>query len=517
METAPPASAATAAQPILTHDHDSARSTSHRKDDRSAEGMLIATIDHPENAPPAAYKFGPRRRPHLLKGVEAAILVPLLVVFGVMFFCMRFHREAVVVGLRQRGLAGRGEEEHEGGEEELEDVLMQCLEKHNIFLAQQVSARALEPSMDVRAAKRLKPEVIAQRLFHHAHQASQAAASTPTPASSELSLARHEQKERRRKRPEVKVLQTFLTRPPESSPFAPLPSPCYLAGTGAEPLKLLPAEPSLEPTSESQEDTEEGYEKEDESVGAPSTSAAALANIGGPGSLPSVPARPWNPREHPFTRLPRRAPGVVTRPFIPGGFYHGDFSGFFSCPLLTNVMLELFKEEILEREELELLLRAAETLVYVASKRAKPNPVENKRPSNLLARLGWYFFVYDSLISAKEVLGPSMSLGAWWSDFTALYDTEYRLDPPTNTETKTYHIVKHHVDLVNMLSRALDTYKQGVRPPKNIVYRLKKALCCEETSPRHLAKRYGQFLLQAHIDFLAQNPDFREEFDEDDR
>ncbi|KAL8453988.1 hypothetical protein Emag_001560 [Eimeria magna] len=500
-----PSAAATAMQPAVTHDGDSSVSRSPRHNEEEADGMENATVGQLQNAPPAAFNAKPRRKSHPSMRVGAAILVPLLVVFGITYFCMRLHRKADGVGIQQRRLAEGGEDSSE--DDELEDVLIECLERHNKLLTEQADTGSADPL--VRASKRLNLEMKVQELFHRLVQPSAASAHSSAAASSESALTAFEEKKRHRKRAAGTLVRPWLTPSRARSPTAPFALPFYPGGTGAETQKGMWTDPLPETVPLAAKATREGSEGGSSlALDIPSTSGAGLPISGDPVSQSSTPTLPWNPHEHPFTRLPMRSPKAATRDFIPGGFFHGDFSGRFSSSLLLNVIREILKVKTLGTYELNLLLRTTESLVHLVSRRATLAPASIKRPAHILTRLGWYFLVYDAIICAKEVLGPSMPLGNWWSTFTSYHKTDYSLRHPYGPHTKTYESVARHISLVHDLSQALAIYKQGIRPRKEVVLRLKMALLCDEDSPRRISQLYGPLYIQDHLDFLAANPDF---------
>ncbi|KAL8448048.1 hypothetical protein Emed_004047 [Eimeria media] len=500
-------------KPTVTDDCNSLHPSSLSHKGEGADGVETASIDSFQSVHPPAFNAGPRRGPLLPKGLAAAILVPLLVVFAITFFCMRLHRREGGVGIQQRRLAEGGEEGQESDEEELEDLLAECLEKHSKLLTE---PEGTEPGE--RASKRLRLEVTVQDLFHRALHPSEAPAQTPVEAESEPAAAADEKEQESQKPAEFTIFRPWLTPPHKSSaPAPPVPAPSYPSGVHAEPPRTLWDKPLPDPKSSSAEATREASERGLESaLEGPSTSAAAPAISQALSGQTDIPTPPWNPREHPFTRLPRRAPGAVTRKFIPGGSFHKDFSGKFSSSFLMNVIRELLKEETLDSDELGLLMRTTESLVHVVATRATLKPPCSIRPAHILSRLAWYFLVYDSIVSAKEVLGPSMPLEDWWFAFTNLHETEYNLRPHYGSDTKSYRVVLHHIYLVNGLSRALSYYKRGIRPPKLMIYTLKKALLCDPDSPKRIAERYGFHYQKDHLEFLAANPDFKEDFGPED-
>ncbi|KAL8274377.1 hypothetical protein Esti_001699 [Eimeria stiedai] len=504
--------AAAAVQPTVTHDHDSFVSRSlHQNRDRT-DGMEIAIVDQLQNSPPAAFNSRPRRKLHLAKGVPAAILVCLLVIFEIMFFCMRLHSKAPGVGMQQRSLAEGSEKDQGDVEEELQAVLAECLERHDRIFVENQGTGLPPPWLGVRASKRMKLERTVQGIFSRAQQASAPSASTTVTASSESALVPFEEEERDQRPPESKLTKKGLTHLQKSSLSAPLSQVSYPAGTSAESAKPSRAEPSSELLSIAQEVMTRGPERGEEGPEEPSTSATS----GGPGGQSGAATPLWSPREHPFTRLPSRAPGAVTRSFFPGGLYHGEFGCGLSSSSLLSLMRDLFKAEVLNSNELELLLRAAESLVYVATKRAVPAAATGTRPSHILKKLGWYFVVYEALVCAKEVLGPNMPLGAWWSAFTSLHPSDYDIRVRSRPGMKSYDLVTRHVQLVNRLSKALALYKQGIRPPKQVVYGLKRDLFCRKDSPSNAVGHYSHLFVRDHLQFLAENPDFPEEPEEDD-
>ncbi|KAL8426109.1 hypothetical protein Efla_000101 [Eimeria flavescens] len=196
-------------------------------------------------------------------------------------------------------------------------------------------------------------------------------------------------------------------------------------------------------------------------------------------------AEEGNSAEHPFTRLPPVLPGVVGREIHPGGRYHPGLTSSLSTPDVLDVIREIYAKPALGQADVEDLIVAVETLLYIARIQQRPQ-LSSRTPIILLANeLSGYFLMYDAVVSAAVLLQTELTQYSWWEEFTGLHDTGVVLRGPTSRAQKSSPAMAFNVRLVNRLSAALDILKTGVLPGKGEIRDLKLLIFCHKYSPKH--------------------------------
>ncbi|KAL8440885.1 hypothetical protein Emag_007642 [Eimeria magna] len=183
------------------------------------------------------------------------------------------------------------------------------------------------------------------------------------------------------------------------------------------------------------------------------------------------------PEEHPFFRLPKILPRAIRRKFRLTEVYRGGFSGT-SCFQMLQKMRELFLKPVLGPEDVEELLRASESLVLYTRGHVVRERLTRLTPIRIIRQLGLHFMILDSLVCARQLLGPDMVPEQWWDALAGVFSTDYVVQPYEKAKEAT----KHNYSLIAGLRAAVELLKTGVRPSAAEIVKLKKMLFCSPYS-----------------------------------
>ncbi|KAL8429062.1 hypothetical protein Efla_005880 [Eimeria flavescens] len=523
-KTMVPASAAIPLQLAASHSH---KLSSLRQHDDATVALSTAFVDAEHGVSKARSNFRILRSTASKRVVSAAALVPILAVLGLAYLCMRLLTNVVGGGAVSRKLSGRVEEERSHTGEHAESWTAECFH----FPGQTLPAPSLNgysagEELGARPAKRARiGDVLLDQPFRAAHTQQPFQNTTPTfrgfvstdyPQTSMYPYSMAGQL--------GEDVQLGFTQPlffegfaqssyesragngatevvvPESfSGMHPGVEYGWVDGHGAGGEANNPDGGSLLSYGAALPDTsgkggllagEEGLSEQPHSAlsimipGAeersPSSSGTSSTDaFGGENPLSEEEGR----AEHPFTWLPPVLPGVVKRGIHPGGWYHPGLTIRFSTSVLLNLIRGIYAKPSLNQKDLNTLIQAVETLIYV--KRVLSRPVSGPRTPAILAnRFSGYFLVYEAIVSAAVLLQTDLSQSAWWKEFTDLHDTDAVFPAPTPAAQIAIPTMAFNVELVNRLSAALAILKTGVLPHRSEILDLKLMIFCHKYSPR---------------------------------
>ncbi|KAL8426956.1 hypothetical protein Efla_004509 [Eimeria flavescens] len=191
------------------------------------------------------------------------------------------------------------------------------------------------------------------------------------------------------------------------------------------------------------------------------------------------PREPWDPTVHPYLRLPVVNPELIPRDFRPNACADPKYLwGSIAGPLRD--MRELFLQPSLTPQQIERLLRSAESIAFIAIRKLMRG-FPMTFPGDTLSKMAMMFLVFDALVSARMVLGDRMGLGDWWRDYAGCFPTEQTFDKPA---LRSYPGTEFRVRFINLASSALSVYKTGVRPQPKVIIKLKRMLFNSPYSPK---------------------------------
>ncbi|CDJ27968.1 uncharacterized protein EMH_0036450 [Eimeria mitis] len=182
---------------------------------------------------------------------------------------------------------------------------------------------------------------------------------------------------------------------------------------------------------------------------------------------------------HPFVRLPVVNPENIRRKF------RKDFA-LVPClgkasPMDSYMILrDLFSKPSLTAVDIDKLLQETEMLANYATTRLA-RTYGRCTASYLVRKLSTLFMLFDHLVCSIELLGENMDTPSWWPEFVRKFSTEYHL-PLTGRTRRERELSR----LVNRLSSALATYKEGKRPPFREIIELKRTIIAEASAESQL-------------------------------
>lgn len=200
---------------------------------------------------------------------------------------------------------------------------------------------------------------------------------------------------------------------------------------------------------------------------------------GAPARLPAAPSSgrlglPVEvPPNHSFFRLPRLEAGVTLRPLNLNRALATGLASYRPLPIMREAR-RLFAKESLSQEEANALAGQIEELlahIYYYQR----DDVDQKNVTNAVEKLGHRLLLLDAVVSYYQVAGHPRP-PPWWDKFTNLIPHVYvgRLYGGSGPAPVNYR------DFAFALSEALVTLKSGIRPPNDVLYRLKYRLLCSE-------------------------------------
>ncbi|CDJ59665.1 hypothetical protein, conserved [Eimeria maxima] len=171
---------------------------------------------------------------------------------------------------------------------------------------------------------------------------------------------------------------------------------------------------------------------------------------------------------HPFVRLPPTIPKDITQLF--NGVIALSSNVTRGSPMKDfNVMRMLFAKRCLTGQDVSQLMAACRCLIAYACQKLTSSPSKSN-PFYIVRRLAATFMVFDYVVSTIQVLGDKANIQSWWPHFVGRFDTDANVEIKAFTHSNTEYLAT----FCQRLSDALAIYKTGVRPPPNIIIKLKR-------------------------------------------
>lgn len=136
---------------------------------------------------------------------------------------------------------------------------------------------------------------------------------------------------------------------------------------------------------------------------------------------------------------------------------------------------ELFAKDRIGRTEVNLLLITADELLNYAG-RLHPDDVKGLNPLKVVTRFARRFLLADAIWCICKVVGPSMNKNSWWNQFIS------HLMLSEEVVTK-FSPSSSHWPLVCRLQKAMEMFRQGIRPSAAEIVSLKRAIFCGPSTP----------------------------------
>ncbi|KAL8274378.1 hypothetical protein Esti_001700 [Eimeria stiedai] len=515
-----PADAATRMAPgvallrgVTQHDRSPGALSLQQKGDASV-GVDTVVNDKILQGGSALYKSGRGRKTRLTDRVLAAILVPLLAAFGLVYLCMRFRSRVLVTGTQQRRLA-EGNQGDEGSFEELQEVLLECIEatqRGDLFESPGDPEKVdwPVPGAGQASAHGQQDGIYSTRNFAFSLDLQQ---SPPLEASTSTV-------------PEALVDKQLM---PEDI-WALTASDLRLGeqNFGNGPEKWADDEQSLEAvTTENELATwhkfslrsaekhklpfDDSYDEEDRFLIGDDIWWGQEGNCGSakrqrrdekPAAPPTTtsetslsegsPIKRSPLEDHPLIRFPKVPPGAVDRMLRFDAVSLPKYMRNRAPLSLLKDMRGLLLKPVLDSVEAEQLMVTAEALIW-RERLAASGGVggREERPSHVLERLAGTFMVFDALMCTMYVLGQLEDLKEHWMKFTGMYKIHRVFLDQTDHGHYGRHDVQRNVRWSKRLESALEVYVRGYRPPPEEVFAIKKMIL-SSSSIRRFAGAAGK-------------------------
>ncbi|KAL8433956.1 hypothetical protein ACSSS7_003479 [Eimeria intestinalis] len=434
----------------------------------------------------APYGSGHGRKTPLTNGVLAGALVPLLVVFSVLFLCMRFYRRGPLSGAQQRRLAEGSQGDDALGEEELQDVLLECFEAAQDADFSESSDDPSDLGWPVPAEEQAIEQSENLGSLQDLQQPSRVDGSTSTELKAPAKGEYYSNFGTALLSEDIWALtdddfqlgeQDFGTG---SKGWADTEDSSTAGTTEVElsSANLLPVR-----AAEKHKFPLEGFSDDEHQViigkdfwwgqgdrrGRAKRRRTRRKFAASRPPTPRIPTLEDPPvtlgplAEHPLVRLPRVRPGAVSRLLnFKADSLHSSWKSRTQLGLLKEIRELLLMPE-LGPVKVASLMTSAEALIYLERKAAERDE-RGTRPSYILEKLASIFMVYDAVVCTMHILGQAEALEGEWQKFTALHKIHYEF--PLYTPQKHYEMprVKHNVRWIRRVSAALEVYKKGYRP-----------------------------------------------------
>ncbi|KAL8450080.1 hypothetical protein Emed_002662 [Eimeria media] len=191
-----------------------------------------------------------------------------------------------------------------------------------------------------------------------------------------------------------------------------------------------------------------------------------------------TPQSEWE-KKHPYVRIPTMLPGVVARPF--------DVRAI-TCKrgprrhvqLLRHIREILTKHPMINQQQVNALVFLAEQLANHMHNMMLVADMEGKSPYGTTNLLGRRVLVFDSLYSISIALNVPWPQQAWWR---SLAERAY-----PNLDVTSYCKNAHafYVKLIQDMLKALDLFRNGLRPAEEDLIDIKRRLFCSASTTYYL-------------------------------
>ena len=182
---------------------------------------------------------------------------------------------------------------------------------------------------------------------------------------------------------------------------------------------------------------------------------------------------------HVYFRLPLLYPQIVLRQFCAAAAFSLHSVPSDPAPLLEQAR-RILRRPLINPESLEVLTTITEKLVSHAIV-YQSMPVTHCTLLRALGALGVRFMILDAVLCVITLTGEQLP-SAWFQHFASLVPDD---TPPRPRKTPSNKQTRFRLELLDALSRALRTLKEGKRPCAREIVMLKKMLFCSPLSHRH--------------------------------
>ncbi|KAL8431324.1 hypothetical protein Efla_004197 [Eimeria flavescens] len=183
---------------------------------------------------------------------------------------------------------------------------------------------------------------------------------------------------------------------------------------------------------------------------------------------------------HPFVRLPRSWPHGMVFPVDEANKYFETRPTRF-LPVLLNSIRAILVKDRLDVADMQMLSTSTfELMGYVNCFFTRP--VQSRKISNNMEGLGKRFLAGFYLLSACQVLGPTMRLEQWWPEQMKL-----PLSPPTWwRESHSHHLQGGRgAKLLQSLVKGLQILSERQLPPADLTVHIMRSLLCHKKSLKY--------------------------------
>ncbi|CDJ59454.1 hypothetical protein EMWEY_00022240 [Eimeria maxima] len=408
-------------------------------------------------ADPAQQKCPPRSREHSLSlRVVFATTISVVAILVSFSTCKALRSREHLAGEAQRRLA----EGEQGPEKDVNSIVEGCLDLEAAMGVLQQGA--------VSSSRGEPPHRATQLVSMLSEAEAKESVSGSLPAESQLHPGEKEVDDHNCSEPEVDK-PVHAHNPPTLASVERGKSTVVASALDPEPW--IGAIPRIDPHSSEQEMDESSSATDDESETDEESDIPPRKRRRVRGFKEII----WSGdiRSHPYVRLPVLEEGVVPKNLeVSTLFYQRPLR----LSLYANMLAirNLFAKETLNQNEADHLVTVIEKVVPIVWLQGQRGP-RGRSPIHTVEHLGNCFIAFDAILSAAEILGNSMQLHLWWDDFTASFDTTFRLTPPGLGLTE---LAEFHAQFSRRIIVALNTYKTGERPPLEEVVALKRLLFC---------------------------------------